>query len=90
MAKDISNKYSKYWFLPNVVNTFNLHPFDISEQGWSETCGCPGQANNLVPPFKLFWSTRGLVNLLEDMEKCFNLWKPEFTSTIFLTIPIKP
>jgi len=42
---------------------------DTGHHGWSETCGCPGQANNLAPLqtniLENFQRRRWLVNIFE-------------------------
>jgi hypothetical protein len=63
--------------------------------------GATRNANNLAPPSKsifctLFQPRTGLVNIFEAaysqcesfLKKLFCMWKPEFNSTIFLTIPV--
>jgi len=50
MAKDISNKYCKCRFLPNLGEQIQFSSILYIWIWRPETCGCPWQANNLMPP----------------------------------------
>jgi len=77
-----------------------MAPCDRDQQGWPDTCGCPVQANNLVPLQPTFlvlfdlgqnWQTffRMCAQVADNVAvKFFHVWKHEFTGTIFPVIPM--